>query len=135
MPMKKVIPLMQLGILGIYTLLIAYVSLANDSSPDAAVPDLNSFEIPNLDKVAHTAAYALFVVLSVMVFGTRRLKYIVTILLSYGLILELLQSWVPAREPSFADFGANAIGVMTGLIFILWLAKRPKNQLSTKLLP
>lgn len=127
--------LMRLAILGIYTLLIAYVSLVNDSSPNATVPDLNSFGIPNLDKIAHTGAYACFFVLAVMVFGTTRIKHIVTTLLSYGLTLELLQSWIPAREPSLADFSANAIGVVTGVLFVFWLAKRPKSHLTTMLLP
>jgi len=123
------------SLLSIYTILIAYVSLANDSSPDATVPDLNSYGIPELDKMAHAGAYALFCVFAVMVFGTRKLKLISAALLFYGLVLEILQTWVPLREPSLADFTADAVGVLLGAFFVLWLSGLPKNRLTTMILP
>ncbi len=122
-------------VLAAYTLLIAYVSLANDSSPDATVPDLNSFGIPDLDKMAHTGAYALFCCLAVMVFGISRLRSTSIVLLLYGLVLEVAQHWVPLREPSTADFLANAFGVLVGALFMRWLANLPANRLTTLILP
>ncbi len=123
------------GLLTIYTLFIAYVSLANDSSPEASVPDLNSFGIANLDKIAHSGAYGLFAVFAVMVFGTQRLIVISVALFTYGMLLELFQTWVPLREPSLADVMANSLGILAGSLFMYWLSGLPKNYLSAFLLP
>ncbi|WP_165312845.1 VanZ family protein [Vibrio ziniensis] len=126
---------LKISLLSLYTLLIAYVTLSSDSSSDSVVPDLNTFGISNLDKLAHTGAYALFYILAVTGFGMKRLKSIRAILLIYGMILEILQTWVPQREPSLEDFLANLLGVILGSLVMFVLDKLPKNRFTLALLP
>lgn len=128
-------PPMKISLLILYSLLIAYVSLANDSSADATVPDLNSYGISYLDKLAHAGAYALLGIMAVMAFGTNRSISVCIILIIYGLILETLQHWVPLREPSLADFMANVVGVLLGVLFMRWLSVPPQKNQTTIIPP
>ncbi|MFV0448244.1 MAG: VanZ family protein [Vibrio sp.] len=120
--------LLKYTLLALYTLLITYVSLANDSSPNATLPDLDSYGIPNLDKMAHAGAYALFIVIAMMSFGIKRRITIAIAVLFFGVILELLQAWVPLREPSLADFIADAVGVLLGILLIHGLSVLPQSR-------
>lgn len=114
-----------------YTALIGYVSLANDSSPDSVVPDLNSFGVPDLDKMAHLGAYTLFAVIAILALGLRSLKSIglcAVVIAVYSGVLEGLQTFVPLREASWLDFFANDIGIMLGSLLMLWWLYPPKGR-------
>lgn len=113
----------------IYTMFIGYVSLVDDSSPDNVVPDLNSFGIVNLDKIAHAGAYAIFVCLALSIYKSR--KAIITcclIIALYSLALELMQELVPSRETSLEDFLANIFGIIIGAFLMQLCLKQHSNK-------
>lgn len=124
---------LQMLLVWCYALIIGYVSLVDDSSPENIVPDLNSFGIVDLDKIAHAAAYALFVWLALSIFRSPKAAIISCILIAiYSLILELMQELVPSRETSLSDFLANVVGILLGAILIQWWSKlRPNKKISS----
>lgn len=100
-----------------YTLLIGYVSSLDGADPNAEALDLNKYAIAHLDKILHFAAYAVFSVLAIAIFKTKRqVISICIIIILYGLVLELYQGTMPEREASFADFFANTVGVIFGAL-------------------
>jgi VanZ family protein len=82
------------------------------------------------DKLAHFFEYAVLAMLiSRGIFRTTSLKASRNILFTlisagvYGIVLELLQQFVPGRDASVYDVGANMAGVVFGIIvgkLILW---------------
>jgi len=82
------------------------------------------------DKLAHFFEYAVLAMLiSRGLFRTTSLKASRNILFTlisagvYGIVLELLQQFVPGRDASVYDVGANMIGVVFGIIvgkLVLW---------------
>jgi hypothetical protein len=79
----------------------------------------------NRDKIAHFAAYFVTSLLFYLTFRTRFKKidiYATLFSFGYGAILELLQLFVPGREPSLQDLMANFSGVLFFFILyrILW---------------
>ena len=114
-----------------YTVLIGYVSLASDSSPDAVVPDLNSFGVPDLDKMAHISAYLVFAILCSVLLRLDKIKTIfwaAIVVIIYSAALEYLQVFVPLREPSWLDFLANFCGVVIGSLCVIWWQKNAKHK-------
>jgi VanZ family protein len=69
----------------------------------------------HVDKLKHVAAFTVLWVLGARA-GLRALPLAVG-LLAFGAAIEVLQTFVPPREPSWADWLADAAGV-----FIGWLA-------------
>jgi len=83
-----------------------------------------NMSIPTNDKVGHLIAYAVFS-LNVLLLGKNMRQYAISLVLvlSYGIFIEFLQSFV-GRETSFYDFLANSAGVSIGLLsFILFQKK------------
>lgn len=69
----------------------------------------------NADKAAHFAVYALLMVLPVLTFERRRHVVLAGfLLLAMSGVIEIIQLTTKGREGSFADFGANALGVLAG---------------------
>jgi VanZ family protein len=76
-------------------------------------------ELPTLglwDKLEHALSYAFVAVLGVVGWGGRaRTRAVLAgMLISLGVILELLQSMVPGRLTDVADVTANIVGVVVG---------------------
>jgi hypothetical protein len=74
------------------------------------------------DKLAHLGSFLLLALLADRAWpalGFTFLKWLP--LLGYGLAIELLQTGVPGRDASLADWGADALGLA---IYALWLAFR-----------
>jgi len=75
-------------------------------------------DIGGSDKVAHFVSYAaLSAWFSLIVEQRNTLWRILIGLISYGLLLELLQSLTSYRSGDIADAVANGLGVITGLTF------------------
>jgi VanZ family protein len=75
-------------------------------------------DIGDSDKIAHFVSYAaLSAWFSLIVEQRKSLWRILIGLISYGLLLELLQSFTSYRFGDFADVVANSLGVITGLVF------------------
>ena len=82
------------------------------------------------DKLVHFFEYAVLAMLiSRGIFRTTSLKASRNILFTlisagvYGIVLELIQQFVPGRDASIHDVGANMVGVVFGIIIgklVLW---------------
>jgi VanZ family protein len=75
-------------------------------------------DIGGSDKFAHFLSYAVLSAwFSLLVKQRKSLWLILFGLISYGLLLELLQGFTSYRSEDMADAVANSLGVITGLAF------------------
>ena len=91
--------------------LLLYIGYKAFSTPGAAV------DFEHLDKVLHSSAFAcLACVASWSWAPSRRSAWQVALGLAlYGAFIELVQSQLPSREASLADWFADALGIALGL--------------------
>jgi VanZ family protein len=67
-------------------------------------------------KLLHVSAYAILVLLSSALPVTRRVRWLLLLLLSlHAMGTEFLQQFVPERGPSLVDVGIDHIGLAIGL--------------------
>lgn len=105
----------------IVALIIMYLSLASSDSFKKV-----HIQIPNFDKIVHFCMY--FIFMSVIIFENRRLfksnKQIFfagLIPLSYGIIMEILQSLTDTRTASVYDAMANSAGILVSILLWFWI--------------
>jgi VanZ family protein len=106
-------------------LLLLYLSLTN-SEKFQKVPFVN---LPFIDKIVHFGMY--FVMMSVIILehrkslrNSRNLLFFALIPLSYGILMEILQSTLTiTRTGDFYDALADAAGILVSVF--LWLLFRP----------
>jgi len=68
---------------------------------------------PSNDKLNHLLAFGMLSWLADRSYPGRRLEpYRWTLLLGYGLIIELIQGFLPYRELSLLDLAADAAGIL-----------------------
>ncbi len=79
--------------------------------------DTGGFEIN--DKVMHTTAFLAYAILLDMASSRDFWRFQVPILLGYGALIEVLQSFTPWRMFSLWDFAADALGIL-----LYWLLFR-----------
>ncbi|MGI2258952.1 VanZ family protein [Shewanella sp. GXUN23E] len=94
-------------------LVVSYLVFSKPSYPQG---------IPNLDKVGH---FGSFLLLSWLTFEAFRLRWflLVPLMALYAFGIELVQSFLPYRSASFADFVADMAGV--AIFYLLaWLCTR-----------
>ncbi|MEZ8093915.1 VanZ family protein [Photobacterium swingsii] len=71
------------------------------------------------DKIEHFAAYSVFTLLAYFCTRNRQWAIVLCIgIIIYGGILEVLQASSTGRIASIADFCANVLGVMGGVLII-----------------
>lgn len=77
---------------------------------------------PNL---GHFLCYSLLS-LSLSSVLSRRQPYTAPLVaLSFGIVMELIQMFIPSRDPSFFDIGFNMLGITVGFgIYWTWVAAR-----------
>jgi VanZ family protein len=67
------------------------------------------------DKLDHLAAYAVLALLAVPGWsGLIAPGIIAATAIGFGGLLELLQAFAPGRQPGWADFTVNSLGVLAG---------------------
>lgn len=72
-------------------------------------------EVPHFDKVGHFIAF--FVLALCVDFATDLKKAIsVFALVTYGILVEVIQGYIPGREASIADIVADSAGVIAYFI-------------------
>ena len=78
----------------------------------------SGIELPHFDKVGHFIAF--FVLALCVDFATslNRIASIITLVV-YGIIVELVQSYIPGREASVADIFADSAGVIAYYLLIV----------------
>jgi len=112
-------------------LVIMYLSLTSSHTFDK----FSSINIPNLDKIVHFGIY--FGLMSVIIFENRKtlkstghLFLIGLIPLSYGILMEILQSTLTVtRTGSFFDAVANYAGILVSILLWLWIKPLIKDKL------
>jgi glycopeptide antibiotics resistance protein len=86
----------------------------------------------NTDKIGHTLAHIIFVVLWFLVFNYKfKFKFNKAVLcaalfsLAYGIIIELLQGLITlSRQSDVNDVIANAVGMVIAVLLLLSVKKR-----------
>lgn len=99
------------AVLVIYALILFYIS----SRP--LPEDLPISAYPLTDKAVHFVEYFLFVLLAFKAFhGTNKRTFLVAIFISliYASFTEFYQTYIPERDPSIYDMGANSAGIFLG---------------------
>jgi VanZ family protein len=96
----------------VYALIILWASLRTGGGPQP---------IEHFDKVMHFAFYGLFTVMAAGCTTKRKTFIQISIFITfYGVLMEILQSFVPSRFMSLADIVANTIGVIIVVALFLW---------------
>ena len=80
-------------------------------------PDTGGIEVN--DKLMHTTAFLAYAILLDMASSRDFWRFQVPILLGYGALIEVLQSFTPWRMFSLWDFAADALGIL-----LYWLLFR-----------
>jgi VanZ family protein len=99
-------------------------------SPGKAIPKVGFFQI---DKVVHFFIFGILMFLSCYALKkthdytgkpVRFIRIALLYSLALGIVIELIQQYVPGRGPSVADVVANSIGVALGYGAFRLLQKR-----------
>lgn len=85
----------------------------------ALIPSPDTGEIQVNDKLMHATAFFAYAVLLDMASSKDFWRFQVPILLGYGALIEVLQSFTPWRMFSLLDFVADAVGLV-----VYWLLFR-----------
>ena len=75
--------------------------------------------LPNVDKWMHGLAFAMLALWFTGQYARSSYVRIAIMLLAYGLLIEVVQSFVPYRSAEFADLAADAAGICTGLLIAM----------------
>ena len=92
-------------------------------------------QMPLWDKAEHAATFAMLTILghSAMERSRHRLL-LVAGLIGFGILTEMLQTFVPGRSSEIADAVADAVGVLT-VTTVWWLASRAWRSHTIEQLP
>jgi len=105
----------------LYAVLIAWFSLTPGTAHEPY--------FPHDDKVMHFCAYLVFSVLCLPFINQRySLLFCAAGIFCYGVLIELVQAYVPLRDTSFLDVLANTSGVFSGMFLVLKAKKHPSIQ-------
>lgn len=74
------------------------------------------------DKANHTLAFLQITLLMRLGWPLLPVKTLITLILSYGVFIELVQAWLPHRHLSGLDLVADMVGIALGLL--VWLGYR-----------
>ena len=102
-------------------ILWAFVIMATSILPGDAFPDI---DIRFFDKIVHFTKYAILAIL--MVSGVnysykyytplKKVLFMLILAGGYGILMELVQWFIPNRVPSIWDVVANVAGILTGMM-------------------
>lgn len=96
---------------GLYTLVVLWASLRQGGGPQP---------IEHFDKIMHFTFYGIFTVIAAGCTLQRKTFIGLSILIiGYGALMEVFQSYVPSRHMSLADIIANSSGVIIVMIFFI----------------
>jgi VanZ family protein len=98
-------------------ILYACVILAMSSIPGKSFPDLKWLSYDKLLHVGEYLIFGIFVSHALMRPDRKRIQLVLLTLLiavTFGAVDELYQNLIPGRLPSYRDWLANVVGVVTG---------------------
>ena len=85
---------------------------------------VDQYPINIWDKLVHFLVYAIFVGIAGYAAGSdRNLVRITCGIILYGVLLEVMQSFVPGRSMSALDGVANSLGALGALLIAIWFRK------------
>ena len=84
----------------------------------AFVPSTPHDALPQLDKVQHLLAFASLALVALLGWppAPRTTSLVTVALMAYGLFIELMQTQLPTRTGSVADWLADGVGIAVGLL-------------------
>lgn len=109
-----------------WVLLIALLTLL----PGSVIPDI-SWDFLSIDKTVHIIMFSVLVFLGLVgscygklkIFGRWPILTSIVLAVTYGYVLELIQSYIPQRSYDFADFTADCVGTVVGYGLFLGVSK------------
>jgi VanZ family protein len=85
--------------------------------------------ISTSDKLVHFAAFFVLSILLLFAYKFTKPFFMTSLLMAvFGIVIEVLQIYVPYRTFDVYDFLADMLGVMTALILFQILGQRPKIE-------
>jgi len=83
-------------------------------------PVLPVQELPHLDKLRHISAFTTLSVVASLAWAphARLARLVAAGLMAYGLLIEAVQTQLPSRSGSLADWAADALGIALGLALV-----------------
>lgn len=86
-------------------------------------PAVPAQEWLHMDKLRHISAFLTLAVVASLGWAKQAqlAPRVAFGLLAYGLLIELVQSQLPSRSASLADWAADALGIALGLVLARWL--------------
>lgn len=84
----------------------------------SAIPLTTNAQINYLDKIEHIIAFILYFIFSFYSFPKLNIIFHILLGILFGLLIEIIQSFVPFREFSVFDLIADIVGLITGYIII-----------------
>ncbi|MGB3619559.1 MAG: VanZ family protein [Catalinimonas sp.] len=113
-----------------FSLLWALLLLFLTLTPARNMPAFPTWEAFAFDKSAHLFVYAVLVLLTVVGFKKqhayirfrlRAVPYALLIAFVYGLVLEVIQSFIPSRHFEWYDLLANTAGCLLGALLFFFI--------------
>jgi VanZ family protein len=95
------------GALLVLIVVVSWLAFAPVAQPDT---------VAHLDKLRHVFAFVVLALVASWAWapGRRTLLAVALGLLAYGALIELVQMQLPSREASWADWAADALGIVLG---------------------
>ena len=92
----------------------------------AFMPSTPHDALPQIDKVRHLLAFACLALVASLGWppAPRTTSLITVGLMAYGLLIELVQTQLPTRTGSLADWLADGVGIGIGLLLHRTLRRR-----------
>jgi VanZ family protein len=105
-------------------LLFSFILVVISIGVLSLLPPKSSLNLGSKDKISHFLAYFILSSNAFLVWRISRKSFLlIFVLISYGLLLEFCQKFVPGRDSNWLDALANTTGVILGFI-VIWLFSR-----------
>ncbi|CAN5293428.1 hypothetical protein BH23BAC1_BH23BAC1_29260 [soil metagenome] len=114
------------------TVLWALFLLLITLTPGNAMPSTGNFTVPHLDKVVHFTGFGILAFLMMRGFKKQnsiewlKKKPVLSSLIlavSFGIIIEIIQLYIPERSFDLLDIFANTAGIFVGLVVYIFSTK------------
>ncbi|WP_196137771.1 VanZ family protein [Aliikangiella sp. G2MR2-5] len=76
----------------------------------------------NIDKIYHLVAFASFSGSFRLAFSSLKIFYLITLSCLFGVMIEIVQHFIPNRSFSLADILADVLGVLLGVLIVKYLS-------------
>ena len=81
----------------------------------------------NIDKVFHFIGFGAFAFFCVLAFSRLNLIWVVVLSTILGILVEIIQSYMPHRGFSYGDMVADFAGALTAVLF-LWVGRKVRAR-------